>query len=83
LKSEVGRELKASELQVKTVVWVTKQGRDAMVTMWVREVGPTFVRLYAGATKTFLLLVRAGPDRDEVEDDDHIPMTLYEYLGDI
>ena len=79
--SEIGRELKVSELEVGTVVVVSKAGRPFQITMWVRRLTDTAVFLYAGEVGLRLVLVRCGDARDQVEDEDHLPMKFNEYLG--
>lgn len=75
---EVGRELKPSDLKLESIVWVTKEGRNALATMWVVGVSNDCVRLYAGEIGTELILSREG---DRLRDDT-AQMHLYEYLGD-
>lgn len=79
--SEIGRELKVSDLKPKTVVWLAKDGRDLMATMWVVDVGDVYVHFYAGATGINFYAKRGGPDLESVTDDTHLPMRIYEYLG--
>jgi hypothetical protein len=81
MSNEVGRELKVSELQPQTVVWLHKEGRNAMATMWVVAVGDVFVHFRAGAVRTEFFAERCGPELEQITDDDHIPMKMYEYLG--
>lgn len=81
--SQIGRELKVSELKPDTIVVVWKQGSRAAGTMWVRFIGLATVALYAGTIGATLLLARCGPDHEQVEDDDRVPMKLYEYLGPV
>ena len=81
IQSEIGRELKVRELKPKTVVWLAKEGRDLMATMWVVEVGPNFVHFHAGAVLMDFLAERCGSDLEEITDDDNTPMKMFEYLG--
>jgi hypothetical protein len=81
IQSEIGRELKVSELKPETVVWLAKEGRDLLATMWVVEVGDLFVHFYAGATDMHFYAVRSGADLETVADDTHARMRIYEYLG--
>lgn len=81
--SEVGRELKASELRAHTIVWVSKHERAIVLSMWVTEVTASTVALYAGDIRVFLVLKRCGPDLESVEDDDRVPMKIFEYLGEV
>jgi len=74
---EIGRELKASELREMAIVWVTKENRNSIATMWVKTITPEMVVLYAGVTNMHLVLYRHGDDlRDEQE-----RMHVYQYLG--
>lgn len=77
---EIGRELKVSELKPYTVVIVAKLGRPA-ATMWVVEVGLTWVHFRAGEIGMELLCERIGPEGNQLTDDSRIPMKLFEYLG--
>ena len=80
--NEVGRELKVSELKPRTIVWLYKEGRKTMGTMWVIEVGEVFVHFYAGEITMDFFALRCGPDLEKITDDSHIPMKMYEYLGE-
>ena len=83
IHSEIGRELKVSELQPRKVVWVCKKGRAAMATLWVIAVSEKYVVFYAGVTHTEFYALRTGPDLDEISDDSHIEMKIFEYLGEV
>ena len=82
IKSEIGRELKVGELKPDTVVVVSKEGRPA-ATMWVLSVTERQVIFGAGQVGMILILTRCGPDLEQVEDEDRIPMKIREYLGKI
>lgn len=82
IKSEIGRELKVSELKIDTVVVVSKEGRPA-ATMWVLTVTERLVLFRAGEIGMILILTRCGADLEQVQDDDRIPMQIREYLGEI
>jgi hypothetical protein len=79
--SEIGRELKVSELKPGTVVWLFKENSDRMATMWVVDVGDVYVHFYAGATQINFLTVRSGADLESVSDDTHTRIQIFEYLG--
>jgi hypothetical protein len=79
---EIGRELKVSELKPETIVVLMKQGRSVAATMWVIAVDDVFVLFRAGATQTDFLAQRCGEGLEQITDDDHIPMHVYEYLGE-
>ena len=81
--SDIGRELRVSELTPHSVVVVSKAGRRAALTMWVRDIGKTHVGLFAGELNTLLLLSRCGDDLEQVQDEDRVPMKIFEYLGEI
>ena len=81
MSNEIGRELKVSELQPRTIVLLHKEGRNAMVTMWVVAVGDVYVHFRAGAVHTEFFAERCGPTLEQITDDDHIPMKMFEYLG--
>jgi hypothetical protein len=79
---EIGRELKVSELRPRTIVWLAKEGRPAIATMWVIEVSEIYVHFRAGAVRTEFYAKRRGPDLEEITDDDNTHMRMFEYLGE-
>lgn len=80
---EVGRELKVSELRPRTIVVLHKVGRDNfLVTMWVVEILPAYVKFTAGEIRTDFIARRCGPGLDEITDNTGLPMKVYEYLGE-
>ena len=74
---EVGRELKASELQEKTVVFITKEGRNSAMTAWVKDVGDCGVVFYVGELRLYLVVARIG---DELHDDT-ARLHVFQYFG--
>jgi hypothetical protein len=76
---EIGRELTAAELVVKSVVVVGRNDRLNMFTAWVSEVGQDFVAFYCGEART-TLLVRIRED-GKLADDSGAEIHVYEYLG--
>lgn len=78
--SEIGRELKVSELRPKTVVVLAKTTRVFAATMWVDRITDAYVWFWAQEIEVALCLKRCGPDLEQVEDDE-APMKIYEYLG--
>jgi hypothetical protein len=76
---EIGRELLAHELRKRQIVWVTKQNRPAIMTMWVVEINESFVHLWSGDFGIELVLRRLPGGG--VTDDSGLPMKLFEYLG--
>lgn len=81
MTNEIGRELKVSDLRPRTIVWLFKEGREAMATMWVVSVGSDYVHFRAGVIKTEFLAARCGPGLESITDDSGWPMKIYEYLG--
>lgn len=81
-KSEIGRELRVSELQPRTIVLLFKEGRSVMVTMWVVRAMSGYVHFHAGAVKAEFLAKRCGPDLEQITDDSGVSMKIYEYLGE-
>jgi hypothetical protein len=79
--SEVGRELRVSELKPRTIV-VLERPDSAMATMWVAEVLPRYVIFLAGVTRTCLISKRTGPHLEQVTDDTGRMLRVYEYLGE-
>jgi hypothetical protein len=79
-KSEIGRELRVSELQPETIV-VLEKPDVAAATMWVREVLPGHVVFWAGMVSTTFLARRCGKELERISDDSGATMNLYEYLG--
>lgn len=81
MQTEIGRELKASELKPRTVVVLEKPGRPR-ATVWVVQVRKRFVHFRAGVTQMELFLRRTGPDLEGLADEE-LPMKVYEYLGEV
>jgi len=65
------------------VVWLFKEGRDAMATVWVKQVTQKYVFFRAGKINMELMVIRTGPDLERITDDDRIPMKIFEYLGKV
>jgi hypothetical protein len=81
-QSEVGRELRVSELQPRTIVLLHKVGKDVAATMWVIDVGDLCVHFRAGALNIEFLALRCGADLEEICDDTHTRLKIFEYLGE-
>lgn len=80
MENEVGRELKANELNVKTIVCIRREDRPITLTAWVSELGQDFVTFYSGAIKTtFLTFLR---EDGELVDDTGKRIIVNEYLGE-
>lgn len=79
-ESEIGRELKPSELRPEMVVVVMKEGGNWAATFWVTWVGTEHIAFLAGLTHTTLVLFREG---DKLTDGTGAVMKTYEYLGEI
>lgn len=75
---EQGRELKASELQARTVVILEKENQPAMMTLWVRAVAPSFVLFIGEHIQMGLILLRDG---ELLYDDTKTRVHVYQYLG--
>jgi hypothetical protein len=76
---EIGRELLAGELRRGMIVWLQKEGRSAIATMWVTGISAETVEFYAGVTNIHFL-ARRLPD-GHIYDDTGNPMAIYLYLG--
>lgn len=81
--SEIGRELKVSELKPRTVVVVEKSGHPIMSTLWVYLITPGHVIFTSGILRGDFSAKRTGPDLEELTDDTGKPIRVYEYLGEI
>lgn len=79
---EIGRALLVSELKPRTVVWLQKEGREVVATVWVVAVMADYVHFRAGAIRTEFFARRYGPDLELLTDDSGLPMQAYEYLGE-
>ena len=80
--SEIGRELKVSDLRTGGIVVLLKPGRPAAN---VRVVGVgvgwvTFKAQYKDGKEIHFLAQRCGPDNEMIRDED-MAMHIYEYLG--
>jgi hypothetical protein len=80
--SEIGRELKASELKPGSIVVLAKEGRTAMATVWVVQVGDVWVHFEAPAIRMRFVAVRSGPDLEQLTDDVRSRLRVFEYLGE-
>lgn len=83
MTSEVGRELKVSELTRGGVVILAKPGRP-LASVRVVGIGSdwvTFRAQYPDGREIHFVAKRTGADKEQVSDDDH-PMKMYEYLGE-
>jgi hypothetical protein len=76
---EIGRELSAHDLVVKTVVVVTREDREWAYTAWVVHFDKDWVMFEAGEIHT-LLLVKRHPD-GKMEDETGKRVRVFEYLG--
>jgi hypothetical protein len=78
---EMGRELLADDLVVKTVVVIGRDPSDYAVTVWVGEVAEKYVAFRAGDINTTFLAVR-HPDGTLTDDTDS-RIHVWEYLGEV
>jgi hypothetical protein len=82
-ESEIGRELKASELQPMTVVVVRREDHPELAhTLWVIHVSEDQIHLQAnfdGSAEWNFLVQRKG---DEARDGSGHRMYFFEFLGD-
>jgi hypothetical protein len=84
VKNEVGRELKANELTVRTVVVIGREDRDFAYTAWVREIGPDFVIFsYELGPETKVAFIAHLREDGTLGDDTGKRITVNEYLGEI
>jgi len=79
---EIGRELKVSELNPRTVVWIAKLGRP-FASMWVVAVSDKLVHFRAGKVGMEFFALRTGLNQEGITDDSYIPMKVFEYLGEV
>jgi hypothetical protein len=76
---EIGRELSAHDLVVKTVVVLFREDRSYAYTVWVVGFDKDHVVFGAGEVQTFLL-VKRHPD-GKMEDETGQRIRVFEYLG--
>jgi len=81
-ESEVGRELRVSDLKTRSVVVLEKHPNCPKATMWVIGIHPEFVHFATGDKALNFIARRTGPDNNQIRDDEQ-PMKMYEYLGKI
>jgi hypothetical protein len=79
-REEWGRELKASELQVKTIVILSRDGLRG-ITAWVTETEGAFVHFHMGKVNTTLALMKV--DNGALIDDTLEPVRVFEYKGEV
>jgi hypothetical protein len=77
---EVGRRLKASELQPRQIVVIAPPGRQELITMYVVEARHNLAVFYSGILKLHIVNI-IGED-DELKDDQGRLVRVYEYLGE-
>jgi hypothetical protein len=78
---EMGRELLASELVVKTVVIVGREDRPHCFTVWVWKVDELFVAFRAGEIGNVFIAFRR--DDGTLMDDTGQRIRVWEYLGEV
>ena len=78
--SEIGRPLKVSELNPKTIVILNKG--ETFYSIWVLFVRPELVFFTSGVARTDLCLRRVGDGKEELVDDNNTPIRVFEYLGE-
>jgi hypothetical protein len=78
---EIGRELLAGDLVVKTVVVVGREDRLHCITAWVRLVDSEFVAFHAGEANVTLLAARRADGT--LMDDTGKRIHVWEYLGEV
>jgi hypothetical protein len=79
-EAEWGRKLKASELEVRTVVILSRDGLFG-VTAWVKAVNHDGVLFLANAIRTHLLLQRLADET--LVDDTGKQVRVFEYKGEV
>jgi len=82
MENEIGRELKANELKVETVVVLSREDRPSLAyTAWVDGIGQDGVSFWSGIAKTqFIAFLR---EDGELVDDTGKRIIVNEYLGEI
>jgi hypothetical protein len=84
MNSEIGRELKANELKVKTVVVLMAERSRWVYTAWVYELGQDFVIFsYEIGPGTKVKFVAHLREDGTLADDAARKITVHEYLGEI
>jgi len=84
VKNEVGRELKANELTIETVVVIGREDRDYRYTVWVTEIGQDFVIFgYELGPQTKVSFIAHLREDGTLGDDTGKKITVNEYLGEI
>jgi hypothetical protein len=80
---EIGRELLASDLKERQIVWIKPpdaQNRGLMFTFWVTRVAPDNITFFSGVKRMYVVNFR-GPN-DTVIDDRGRQVRVFEYLGE-
>ena len=78
---ELGRELTAAELKVKTVVVIRRVDRHRAMTAWVTAIGYDYVMFSMGVIKTTLLAYLR--EDGKLVDDTGGEIKVWEYLGPV
>ena len=77
---EIGRELKVSELEPRTVV-VLERPESRAATVWVLLVQPEYVVFRLSVISAHFVARRCGPDLEQITDDTGRVLHIHEYLG--
>lgn len=77
---EVGRELRAHDLKVRTIVW-TGRG-DRLASLWVNTIEPEFVELIAAAHTPPIHILLRRDSAGYLFDDSGERIFIFEYLGE-
>lgn len=79
-RSEVGRELRVSDLRERMIVILSRPDSDVAVTVWVKSLGEGMVAFYAGVTRA--LFVAAVSADGTITDNTGRQVMMFEYLGE-
>ncbi len=77
---DIGRELKADELEAATIVVIKSPDRDFYVTMWVAAIDHDSVTFFSAIANWHVINARQ-PD-GTIVDDQNREVHVFEYLGE-
>lgn len=79
--SEIGPELKVSELHPPMVVAVQKSGHPVVATIWCVGVTAKHVFFHGAAIDLGFIAFRTGEALEQITDDTGQPMKMFQYHG--
>jgi len=81
--SEIGRQLRVDELHERTVVFISYEDRNVILTMWVSSIDGDVVAFYAGAINPPITFMTFRQPDGTLIDHNGKQVLVHEYLGEV